>query len=55
MTKGDTLIEFDLDAIIAAGYDPTTMIIITNDDNKLDVVQTDKKHVDQNTVLLTVG
>ncbi|EOX7622294.1 TPA: beta-glucoside-specific PTS transporter subunit IIABC [Proteus mirabilis] len=55
VTKGDTLIEFDLDAIIAAGYDPTTMIIITNDDNKLDVVQTDKKHVDQNTVLLTVG
>ena len=28
--RGDTLIEFDLDKIKAAGYDPTTMMVVTN-------------------------
>jgi PTS system beta-glucosides-specific IIC component len=34
---GDLLIEFDRQAIIAAGYDLTTPIIISNSDEFLDV------------------
>ncbi|MHC5227958.1 beta-glucoside-specific PTS transporter subunit IIABC [Enterococcus sp. LJL99] len=38
VSKGDLLINFDIEKIKAAGFDPTTMIIITNPKNaKLDI------------------
>jgi len=36
--KGDTLVEFDLDAIKAAGYDPSIIVVITNTKDYLSVV-----------------
>lgn len=33
VSKGDVLIEFDIDKILKAGYDLTTMMIISNTDN----------------------
>lgn len=36
--KGDLLVEFDLDKIKAAGYDPTVMMIVTKTDNLKEVV-----------------
>jgi len=36
--RGDVLLEFDIQAITEAGYDLTTLIIITNSDTYLDVI-----------------
>lgn len=36
--QGDLLLEFDMQGILAAGYDLTTPVIITNSDNYLDVI-----------------
>ena len=52
--KGDLLLEFDIDKIQEAGYDLTTMIIVTNSDDYMEVVQTDKSIVDKEDVILTV-
>ncbi|AVK61431.1 PTS beta-glucoside transporter subunit IIABC [Lactobacillus sp. CBA3605] len=43
--KGELLVEFDQDAIIAAGYDPTVMLIVTNTDNYEAVLPTAYGHV----------
>ncbi|MEK4301454.1 PTS beta-glucoside transporter subunit IIBCA [Oceanobacillus sp. FSL W8-0428] len=43
--KGDLLIEFDIDQIVKAGYETTTIVIITNSDDYLDVVPVNKKNV----------
>lgn len=38
ISTGDKLIEFDLDAIKAAGYDPTVIMIVTNASDFLEVL-----------------
>lgn len=38
ISRGDKLIEFDLDAIKAAGYDPTVIMIVTNASDFLEVL-----------------
>ena len=42
---GDLLIEFDTDAIASKGYDLTTPIIVTNSDDFVDVISTDKTSI----------
>ena len=52
--QGDLLLEFDLEAIQAAGYETITPIIITNTAQYLEVVETDESIVQANHELLTV-
>jgi len=52
--KGDLLLEFDMDAIRAAGYDLTTPVIVTNSGSYLDVIETEKKSIGFREDLLTV-
>lgn len=52
--KGDLLLEFDMDQIKAAGLDPTTMIVITNSSNYLEIIPTKDKKVSQKDNLLTI-
>ncbi len=52
--KGDLLMEFDVEAIKAAGYVLTTPVIISNSGNYLDVIETGKKSVGYQEDLLTV-
>lgn len=52
--KGDLLIEFDLDKIKAAGYDPTVMMIITKNDNLKSVSAQKLGPVDTKTPILEV-
>lgn len=52
--KGDLLVEFDKDAIIAEGYQVITPIIITNTINYLDVLAKDIKEVKAGEALLTI-
>ena len=52
--KGQTLLEFDINAIEKEGYSLITLIIITNSKNYLDVVESDKKEIDFKEDLLTV-
>ncbi|WPC74322.1 beta-glucoside-specific PTS transporter subunit IIABC [Vibrio porteresiae] len=42
--KGDILMNFDIDAIRAKGYDVTTPMIITNTEDYLDVLPSSKEH-----------
>ena len=42
---GQTLLEFDIDAIKKAGLPVTTPVIVTNSDKYLDVIETDKKMI----------
>nr|WP_286161328.1 glucose PTS transporter subunit IIA [Clostridium sp. KNHs214] len=51
--KGDLLLEFDIDKIKDAGYDLTTSVIITNSNDYMDVLPTNKNKVDIEDVLLT--
>jgi PTS system beta-glucosides-specific IIC component len=51
---GDILLEFDVDAIKAEGYSLITPVIVTNSDQYLDIVETDKKTIDYKENLLTV-
>ena len=52
--KGQTLVEFDINAIEKEGYSLITPVIITNSDNYLDVVETTNNSVDAGDELLTV-
>lgn len=52
--KGDLLVEFDKEAIIAEGYQVITPIIITNSANYLDVLAKDIKEVKAGEALLTI-
>ncbi|MNE70474.1 PTS system beta-glucoside-specific EIIBCA component [compost metagenome] len=54
MKKGDLLMEFDLEAIRAAGYILTTPVIVSNSNNYLDVIETGKKSISYKEDLLTV-
>ena len=44
--KGDLLLEFDIEAIKAAGYDTITPIVICNSDDYKDIVRTTGKPVE---------
>ena len=44
--KGDLLIEFDMEAIKAAGYDTITPVVICNADDYKDVIRTTGKQVE---------
>ncbi|CAH1190123.1 PTS system beta-glucoside-specific EIIBCA component [Paenibacillus auburnensis] len=52
--KGDLLMEFDMEAIRAAGYILTTPVIVSNSNNYLDVIETGKKSIGYKEDLLTV-
>ncbi|MBP3908587.1 MAG: beta-glucoside-specific PTS transporter subunit IIABC [Turicibacter sanguinis] len=52
--QGDLLVEFDMDAILAAGYEVITPVIITNTPQFLDIVETEESIVKVNHDLLTV-
>lgn len=44
--KGDLLLEFDMEAIAAAGYDTVTPIVVCNADDYKDVIRTTGKQVE---------
>jgi beta-glucoside PTS system EIICBA component len=50
--KGDLLIEFEMDQIKAEGFKTTTLVVITNSNQYLDVDATTTKTVEQNDQLL---
>jgi PTS system beta-glucosides-specific IIC component len=52
--KGDLLIEFDLEKIKEAGYNPITPIIISNTGDYLDVIETTNSSVTAQDKLLTL-
>ncbi|WP_439234771.1 beta-glucoside-specific PTS transporter subunit IIABC [Lonepinella koalarum] len=52
--KDDVLIEFDLEALKQEGIDPTTMIIVTNSDDYLDVICVSQGVVDDDKTILTI-
>lgn len=54
VTVGQTLLEFDIEAIKKAGYSISTPIIITNSDDFLSITGVENKSIDFNEDLLTV-
>ena len=53
--KGQPLMTVDFKAIKAAGYDPTTLVIVMNTNEFVEVVPTEKTTVsNQDTVIYTV-
>lgn len=51
---GQVLLEFDIKGIKEAGYHVTTPVIVSNSDNYLDIIGTDKKDINTEEDLLTV-
>ena len=51
---GQLLLEFDIKGIKEAGFQVTTPVIITNSDNYLDVIETDKKTIECKEELIQV-
>lgn len=54
VTKGDLLLEFDIDKIKAAGYSTETPIVITNADNYAEVVSTEARDVKPGDTIITI-
>lgn len=54
MKKGQTLIEFDVEKIKAAGHSVITPVLVTNHAQYIDVVLTDKKAIKEEESLITV-
>lgn len=52
--KGTLLIKFDLEDIKTAGYDPITMVVVTNNSQYLEVIPSKEKRVGINQELLTL-
>ena len=50
--KGDLLLEFDMEAIKAAGYDVITPIVVCNTDDYKDVIRTTGIQVEAGTVVM---
>lgn len=50
--KGDLLLEFDMEAIKAAGYEVITPVIVCNADDYNDVIRTTGKQVDPGDVVM---
>lgn len=51
--QGQLLLDIDLDAIVNAGYSTQTPVIITNVDDLLEIVKTDKEKANKEDILLT--
>ncbi|MBU3136748.1 glucose PTS transporter subunit IIA, partial [Clostridium gasigenes] len=51
---GQLLLEFDIKGIKEAGFSITTPVIVTNSDNYLDVIETDKKTIECKEELIKV-
>ena len=54
VTKGQLLLEFDMDAIKAAGYDIVTPVVISNTDSYLDVLAADAGEINVGDMLITI-
>lgn len=54
ITKGQTILNFDIDAIKESGYSVVTPIVITNSSQFLDVVETESKNAELEDNLITV-
>ncbi|MCL6885436.1 beta-glucoside-specific PTS transporter subunit IIABC [Clostridioides difficile] len=54
ITKGQTILNFDVDAIKELGYSTVTPIVITNSSQFLDVVETESKNIELEDNLITV-
>lgn len=54
VTKGQLLIEFDIEKIKNAGYSVITPIVITNSQNYLDVITTEKTTIASKEQLMTI-
>lgn len=54
VVKGQLLIEFDVEKITSGGYSVVTPIVITNSQNYLDVITTEKATVSSNEQLMTI-
>ena len=54
VTKGQLLLEFDVDAIKAAGYDTVTPVVISNTDSYLDVLAADAGEINAGDMLITI-
>ncbi|WP_018885673.1 beta-glucoside-specific PTS transporter subunit IIABC [Paenibacillus massiliensis] len=52
--QGDLLLEFDINAIEEAGFSILTPVIVTNSQEFLDVIETEKKRISYHDDLLTV-
>jgi|SRR5476649_219747 len=52
--QGDLLIEFDLPAIVTAGFDITTPVLITNSERFMDVLPVTNERLDAGQPLLTI-
>lgn len=52
--QGDLLVEFDISEIKKAGLDPTTMVVVTNSAQYLEIIPTKEKKVHINDNLLTI-
>lgn len=52
--QGDLLIEFDLEKIQEAGFDTTTILIITNSDHYLDVIPVNKVKINKSEDILAI-
>ncbi len=54
ITKGQTILTFDIDVIKEAGYSLVTPIVITNSAEFLEIAQTEKKNIELEDNLITV-
>lgn len=54
ITKGQTILKFDIDVIKEDGYSVVTPIVVTNSSQFLDVVQTESKNIELEDNLITV-
>lgn len=54
ITKGQTILKFDIDVIKEAGYSVVTPIVVTNSSQFLDAVQTESKNIELEDNLITV-
>ncbi len=54
VTRGQVLLEFDIAAIKAAGYSVLTPVVVTNQENYVDVIYETEKNVDYGQELITL-
>ncbi|MDA5498246.1 beta-glucoside-specific PTS transporter subunit IIABC [Yersinia aleksiciae] len=54
VTKGQLLLTFDLDELIARGFDMTTPIVIANTDDYRNILATENESADRSNTLMTV-
>lgn len=52
--RGDVLVEFDLEEIKRAGYDTTTLLLLTNTGEAVDIDITSFGHITQNDNLINI-